>query len=124
MSLPLFNRNSAAQKQVGLERTASQERRDNTQRLLDAELVDVHSTLLELDKKIAVLRTSAIPKTEHVYSMIQEYYIAGSAGFADLKAAQAEMLNLRMSLLDAQMQRAKYLTDLMQITSIYLQIVK
>ena len=124
MNIPLFNNNSAAQKQIKLQGQAIGERRKNTLRLLDAEIQDLHSRLLEIDKKIAALRTSAIPKAEQVYLMMQEYYSAGSAGFLDLAAAQTEMLNVRMALLDIQTERAQKLADLMQTTSLNIQIVK
>lgn len=124
MNIPLFNKNTAAQKQIELQRQAVGERRSNTLRLLDADIQDLHSRLLEIDKKIATLRTSAIPKAEQVYSIMQDYYSAGNAGFLDLTATQTEMLNLRMSLLDIQTERAQNLADLMQTTSLNIQIVK
>lgn len=124
MNIPLFNKNTAAQKQVELQRQALGQRRENTVRLLDADIQELHSRLLEIDKKIAVLSGSTIPKSESVYSMMQEYYQAGSAGFLDLSATQAEMLRLRMDLYDIQTERAQNLADLMQTTSLNIDIVK
>lgn len=124
MNIPLFNKNTAAQKQIELQRQAIGERRENTLRLLDADIQDMHSRLLEIDKKITTLRMSAIPKAEQVYSAMQDYYNAGSAGFLDLSATQTEMLSLRMTLVDIQTERAQNLADLMQTTSLNIQIVK
>jgi len=124
MSIPLFNANTAAQKQAGFQQQAIGEKLENSRRNSAAEAEDLHSRILEIDKNIGALRTSAIPKAEQVYSMMQDYYNAGSAGFLDLMEAQSEMLRLRMDVLDLQEERAQLLADLMESTSLPIQIVK
>jgi len=123
MNIPLFNKNTAAQEQIELQRQAVGERRKGMLSLLGADIQSLHSRLLEIDKKITTLRTNTIPKTEQVYSLMQEYYSAGSAGFLDLTATQAEMLNVRMALLDLQTERAEKLAELMQATSLNIPLV-
>jgi cobalt-zinc-cadmium efflux system outer membrane protein len=124
MNIPLFNQNTAAQKQVELERKAIGERREYTLRILGAEAQDIHSRLLVIDQKITTLRESTIPKASNVYSLMEGYYNAGNAGFIDLAATQSEMLRLKIQLYDIQTERAQLLADLMQLTSLTLQIVK
>jgi outer membrane protein, heavy metal efflux system len=124
MDLPLFNRNTAARAQVQLKGRALDERRAGTLRDLDAEVQDMHSRLQEIDREIAALETGTVPKAESVYSMLREFYNAGSVAFLDLAAAQAQVLRLRMELLDVEAERALVLADLMQTTSLRIQIVK
>ncbi|HON11009.1 MAG TPA: TolC family protein [Chitinispirillaceae bacterium] len=124
MSVPLFNRNTAAQKQAELRQKASGEQRENTYRLLMAEIEEILSQLEAIDLKLNSLQSSIVPKARKVYETLQEYYSAGSASFLDLAEAQAEMLRLGLELLDILQDRAEKLTDLMQMTSIYLQIIK
>ncbi|NLP02558.1 MAG: TolC family protein [Fibrobacter sp.] len=124
MSVPLFNRNTAAQKQAELRQKASGEQRENAYRLLMADIEGIHSQLEAIDLKLNSLQSSIVPKARKVYETLQEYYSAGSASFLDIAEAQAEMLRLRLELLDILQERAEKLTDLMQMTSINLQIVK
>jgi cobalt-zinc-cadmium efflux system outer membrane protein len=124
MNIPLFNKNAAAQNQVQLQQQAITGRKENALNLLLAEIIALQSRLNMADKRISTLKTSTIPKVEQVYSMMQEYYTAGSTGFLDLTTSQAEMLRLRMDLLEIQTERAQMLVDLMQITSLHIEIVK
>lgn len=124
MDIPLFNKNTGAQKQLDLKRRAAGERRENTLDLLDAELRAVLGKLRAIDHKISTLKNSTIPKAQQVHSLLLEYYNAGSAGFLDLAAAQTELFNLRMALLDIQAKRALSLAALLQVTSLNIQIVR
>jgi len=124
MDIPLFNRNTAAQKQLELQRKAINERRENDLRILDADVQDLYSRLMEINKKIAALRTGTIPKAETVFAMLHEYYNAGSASFLDLTTAQSELLRLRMDLLAIESEWAHVSADLMRSTSLPIQIVK
>ena len=51
-----------------------------------------------------------------MYETLQEYYSPEAHRF-DIAEAQAEMLRLRLELLDILQERAEKLTDLMQMTS-------
>ena len=124
LNIPVFNKNINAQRQAELQRQALAQQRENTLRLLTADVEELHSRLLEIDNKIATLTESTIPKIESVYSMMHEYYQAGNASFLDLSTAQAEMLRFRMELCEIQTERAQHLVDLMQATTLTLQIVK
>ncbi len=124
MSVPLFNTKKAAQDQVRLRQQALDSRRADNLQLLDAEVQDLYSQLVEIDKKIIALRTGTIPKAESVYMILQEYYAAGSIGYLDLTATQAEMLQLRMDLHDFAAERALVFANLMQTTSLHIEIVK
>ena len=124
MDIPIFNRNTAAQKQLSFQREAAIARRDNDLRLLDADIQDLYGRILEIDKKMDALRDRTIPKAETVYTMLGEYYNAGSTSFLDLTAAQSELLRLRMDLLDKESEWALVSADLMQATSLPIQIVK
>lgn len=124
MNLPLFNSNTAAQQQLQLQRQAIDERKTGNLRVIDAEVEDLHSRLLEMDKKANTLKNSTLPKAENVYSMLQEYYNAGSVGLLDLTAIRTEILKLRMELIDIEEQWAQGLVDLMQLTSLQISIVK
>jgi outer membrane protein, heavy metal efflux system len=124
MDIPIFNRNTAAQKQLEFQRKAISERRENELLILDADVQDLYSRLMEINKKIAALRTGTIPKAETVFAMLKEYYNAGSASFLDLTTAQSELLRLQMDLLDIEAEWAHVSADLMQTTSLPIQIVK
>ena len=89
-----------------------------------ADIEGIHSQLEAIDLKLNSLQSSIVPKARKVYETLQEYYSAGSASFLDIAEAQAEMLRLRLELLDILQERAEKLTDLMQMTSLNLQIVK
>ncbi len=124
MSVPLFNRNTAARKQAELEQKAMGERRENAFRLIMADVQEIHDKLKVTDRKLQALQSSIVPKAQRVFAMLQEYYNAGNAGFLDLAEAQEEMLRLRLQLLDIQQDRALWLTELMQMTAADIQIVK
>jgi len=124
MSIPLFNRNTAARKQTELKYKATGERRENALRLLMADIQNIYSQIETIDHRLQSLQSSIVPKAQRVYEMLQEYYNAGKAGFLDLAEAQAEMLRLSLELLDIQQERAEKLTDLMQMTATNIQIVK
>lgn len=124
MSLPLFNRNIAAQKQAELKSKAVGEQLENTHRLLMADIQQIHSQLEVIDRKLNSLQSSTVPKSQRVFAMLQEYYNAGNAGFLDLAEAQEEMLRLKLEMLDIQQDRALGLAELMQMTSTNIQIVK
>lgn len=124
MNLPLFNSNTAAQQQIQLQRKAIEERKTGNLRVIDAEVEDLYGRLLEMDKKSITLKTGTLPKAETVYSMLQEYYNAGSVGLLDLTAIRTEILKLRMELIDIEAQRAQGLVDLMQLTSLQITIIK
>jgi len=123
MDIPLFNRNTAAQKQIEFQHRALSKQRENDMRILDADVEDLYSRLMEINKKIAVLRTGTIQKAETVYTILQDYYNAGSASFLDLATAQSETLRLRMDLLDIESEWAYTAADLMQLTSLPIQII-
>lgn len=124
MSVPLFNRNTAAQKQVELKQKAVSEQRENAFRLLMADVQEIHSNLKITDLKLQSLQSSTVPKAQKVFTMLQEYYNAGNAGFLDLAEAQEEMLRLKLELLDVQQDRALGLAELMQMTGTDIRIVK
>jgi outer membrane protein TolC len=124
MVIPIFNRNTAAQKQVEFQRQAAIIRRENDLRLLDADVQELYSRLLEINKKMTALRTGTIPKAETVYCILMEYYNAGSTSFLDLTTAQSELLRLRIDLLDIEAEWADVSADLMLSTSLTIQIVK
>ena len=124
MSLPLFNKNNAAQKQIELRCKSIGEQRENALRLLTADIEEIHSKLIMTDQKLQSLQSSTIPKAQRVYEMLQEYYNAGNAGFLDLTGAQAEMLQLKLLMIDLQQTRALALADLMQRSAATIQIVK
>jgi outer membrane protein TolC len=88
-----------------------------------AEIEEILSQLEAIDLKLNSLQSSIVPKARKVYETLQEYYSAGSASFLDLAEAQAEMLRLGLELLDILQDRAEKLTDLMQMTSLYLHII-
>ena len=123
MSIPLFNRNIAAQKQAEYKQKATEERREDTYRLLMADIQEIHSQLEVIDHKLKSLQSSTLPKALRAYEMLQEYYNAGSVGYLDLAEAQEEMLRLRLELLDIQQDRAERLTDLMHVTATNIQII-
>jgi cobalt-zinc-cadmium efflux system outer membrane protein len=123
MNVPLFNRNTAAAEQSDFKRQALILRQENGIRLLELDIQDLHSRLILIDEKISVLKTSTIPKLERVYSLIQEYYYAGYAGFLDLAASQSEMLEARMELLDIEQERAQTLADLAHMTSYSISLI-
>jgi cobalt-zinc-cadmium efflux system outer membrane protein len=124
MSIPLFNRNIAAQKQTELKQKAVGEQRENVHRLLIAEVEEIHSQVVMIDRKIKSLQSSTVPKAQQVYMMLQDYYNAGNATFLDITDAQSELLRLKLQLLDIQQERALGLADLMQTTATNIQIVK
>jgi cobalt-zinc-cadmium efflux system outer membrane protein len=124
MSIPLFNKNTAAQKEVELRQKAASERRENAHRLLTADIQEIHSQIGVIDQKLKLLQSSTIPKAQQVYTMLKEYYNAGNAGFLDLAEAQADLLRLKLELLDIQQERASGLADLMQNTAVKMEIVK
>lgn len=124
MSIPLFNRNIAAQKQVELKQKAASERRENLHRLLIADIQEIHSQLELIDQKLKSLESSTIPKAQRVYTMLKEYYNVGNAGFLDLAEAQADLLRLKLELLDIHQERALGLAVLMQNTATYMELVK
>ena len=124
MEIPLYNRNTAAQRQVELQQKAVTLRKDNTLRQMDAEILDLSSRVVLIDKKIALLESTTIPKAGRVYDYLQEYYLAGNAGFVDLAQSRSQLLELQIELLDMGTQRAGILADLMQITSLPIQIIK
>jgi cobalt-zinc-cadmium efflux system outer membrane protein len=124
ISLPFFNSNTAVQQQVQLQQQAIAERKKGSLRVIDAVVEDLYSRIMEMDKKLISLKTITLPKADSVYSMLQEYYNAASVGFLDLTAIRTEMLRIRMDLLDIEAERAQKLVDLMQTTSLHIQIVK
>lgn len=124
MDIPLFDRNSAAQKQTIFQQQAVFLRKENTFKQIIAEIEDLHSRLIEIDRRINVLTSSTIPKSESVYSMLQEYYNAGKVSFLDLTAIRTEMLDLQLSHLDLIAERALTIADLIQKTSLRVTIVK
>lgn len=124
MSIPLFNRNIAAQKQVELKQKAASERRENLHRLLIADIQEIHSQLELIDQKLKSLESSTIPKAQRVYTMLKEYYNVGNAAFLDLAEAQADLLRLKLELLDIHQERALGLAVLMQNTATYMELVK
>lgn len=123
-TIPLFNWNSAARKQTEYQRQAVLQRRENELRLAEAEVRDLQTRLLEIDRKIHTLSTGTIPKAENVYAMLTDYYNAGNASFLDLAESQSDLLQLQIELLDVRAERAQTLTDLMQTTSLQIEIVK
>jgi Mg2+ and Co2+ transporter CorA len=112
------------QQQVQLQQQAIAERKKGSLRVIDAVVEDLYSRIMEMDKKLISLKTITLPKADSVYSMLQEYYNAASVGFLDLTAIRTEMLRIRMDLLDIEAERAQKLVDLMQTTSLHIQIVK
>lgn len=124
MGIPLFDKNTGAQKQAELKYKASELRYLGTLKQVEAQILDLTGKLEVIDRKIAMLSKSTIPKAENVYSMMQEYYVAGSVNFSDLAYARAEMLRLGMELLELQSERAFGLAELMQITSAKIEIIK
>ncbi|HEX2959219.1 MAG TPA: TolC family protein [Chitinispirillaceae bacterium] len=124
MTIPVFNKNTAAQKQLELKWKAVGEQQVNVQRLLTADIEDIHSQIVIIDRKLQALMSSTIPKAQQVYVMLQEYYNAGNAGFLDLAEAQAEMLRLKLEIIEMQQERALRLADLMQITATNIQFIK
>ncbi|HEX3018847.1 MAG TPA: TolC family protein [Chitinispirillaceae bacterium] len=124
MTIPIFNRNKAAQRQVWLKGQALQQKRQNLLSIIDADAQEIHSRLLAIENQIKMLTTSIIPKSENVYTMMQEYYSSGNVEYLDLSETQAEVLRSIMKLYDIQAEMAQKLTDLMQISNIPLQIVK
>ena len=123
MSLPIFNKNRAAQRQVDLQQRAAVERRDGDLQRSAAAVDDLYGRLRETDAKRDLLRSSTIPKAEQVYAMMLAYYNAGNASFLDLTTARSELLQLRLVVLDLQTERAQILADLMQLTSLPITIV-
>ncbi len=124
MTVPLFNRNGDAQRQIGHRQQALLQRRENDLRLLEAEVQDIQTRLLEIDRKVNLLTTGTIPKAESVYGILRDYYGAGSASFLDLVEAQSDLLQLQIELLDTRAERAQNLAALMEMTSLSIQIVK
>ncbi len=124
MSIPVFNKNTAAQKQIELKQKALGEQQENVHRLLTADIQEIHSQIVIIDQKLQILKSSTIPKAQQVYMMLQEYYNAGNAGFLDLTEAQAEMLRLKLEIIEIQQERALLLADLMQTTAVTIQIIK
>jgi outer membrane protein TolC len=98
--------------------------RENELRILDAEVQDLFSRLMEIGKKIDALRSGTIPKAENVCAMLQDFYHAGNASFLDLTTVQSELLRLRMGMLDLESERAFSAADLMEMTSCTIQIVE
>jgi len=90
----------------------------------EAEVRDLYSRLQGIDRKLSTLKTSTLPKAAEVYAMLVEYYQAGSVGYLDLTASRTEVLRLRMDLLDIEAERALALAELMQTTSLHIQVVK
>jgi cobalt-zinc-cadmium efflux system outer membrane protein len=123
-TIPLFSRNRAAQDQVALQREAVEQRSRGGLRDSEAEVRDLYSRLQGIDRKLSTLKTSTLPKAAEVYAMLVEYYQAGSVGYLDLTASRTEVLRLRMDLLDIEAERALALAELMQTTSLHIQVVK
>lgn len=124
MDIPLFDKNSAAQKKSKLQQQAVSRRKENSINLLKAEIEDLHSKLIEIDKRVSILTTSTIPKSMEVYTMLQEYYNAGNSNYLELTTTRAEMLDLQMSLLNLEAEKAFIVADLMQMTNLKFNIVK
>ncbi len=124
MPIPLFDRNSAAQKRAELELQASSWREENAYRLLMADIHEIHGHLQVLEQRLHSLRGTTIPKAQQVHTMVQEYYQAGNADFLALTEAQAEVLRLKLELIDTQQTRALALADLMQNTATHIQVVQ
>lgn len=124
MSIPIFNKNKYARKQVLLKSNALQQKRQNMFQLMDADVQDIHSRLILIDNQINTLLSSTIPKSEKVYMMMQEYYNAGNADYLDLSQIQSDRLRLTMELFDFQAERARKLADLMHLSNMPIEIVK
>jgi len=124
MSIPIFNQNKYARKQVQLKSSALQKKRQNMFQLMDADVQDIHSRLVLIDNQINTLLSSTIPKSEKVYMMMQEYYSAGNTDYLDLSQTQTDLLRLTMELYDFQAERAQKLAELMQLSNMPIEIVK
>jgi len=124
MSIPIFNQNKYARKQVQFKSSALQQKRKNMFQLMDAEVQDIYSRLVLIDNQINTLLSSTIPKSEKVYMMMQEYYSAGNVDYLDLSQTQTELLRLTIELYDIQAERAQKLVDLMHLSNMSIEIVK
>jgi cobalt-zinc-cadmium efflux system outer membrane protein len=124
MDIPLFNRNSAAQKQSELLQQSVEQQKENLLTLIEAEIENFHSRLIQIDKQINSLLNSTIPKSEEAYSMLQDYYNAGKTGYLDLTSARAKMLDLQLNLLDLETEKCLAIADLIQTTTLQIPIAK
>jgi outer membrane protein TolC len=109
-------------KRVELRQKAASERRENAHRLLTADIQEIHSQIGVIDQKLKLLQSSTIPKAQQVYTMLKEYYMPEMQVFLTLQSS-ADLLRLKLELLDIQQERASGLADLMQNTAVKMEIV-
>lgn len=124
MNIPIFNRNIAALKQTTLQKKATLAKKENAAEFLMTEINDIYSRIMTIEQQMSTLSSSTIPKAEQAYSMLQEYYNSGSTGYLDMTEMRTEMLSLQLQLLELQSERFVALADIMQKTTLKIQLVR
>ncbi len=98
--IPLWDRNQGRIRELEAETRRLAEARDDTERSLENDLVELQQRINELDTFVEGYREVIVPPLEEAYKAVREDYAAGRTTIHDVLSSQGEYFRARRQLLE------------------------
>jgi len=124
LELPFFNRNVNERKQITIMKESILRKQKYLEDLVLAELSDLYEQISITDEKINSLQNNILPKVAEMYSAVKPIYESGKTSYRELSDIRSEILRQRMELIDLEMEKAQLIADVIEKTSITIELIK